>query len=307
MNKTLRYSLFLFLSITSIIFIINFLFTIFEISFHFSAISRILTLILSSIISGSAITMIIISTTPVLKNYLTTFRQLVRLDTLSHPLLLRLQKAAPSTFQHSLQVASLAHRAAGSIGADAFLTRIGAYYHDIGKIKDADFFIENRTKDTPARAVETPRELLRKIQSHVKQGLVLAKEYNLPAEVTAFIPEHHGTLLAVMPYENAKAKGENVKKKDFRYPGPKPHSKETALIMLSDAIESKMRTVENLTEENISEVIDSIINSRLEDKQLEYSGLTTSDIKLIRQAFIDEAQVLYHQRIKYPEKKESKD
>jgi putative nucleotidyltransferase with HDIG domain len=305
MNKTLRYGLFLLLGIISITFVTSFLFTLVEISFHFGSLARLITILISSIISGTIITFLVVSTAPVLKNYLTTFRQLVRLDTLSHPLLLKLQQAAPSTFQHSMQVASLAHRAAKNIGADAFLTRIGAYYHDIGKIKDADFFIENRREDSPTRQEETPKVMLKKIQSHVVEGLVLAKEYKLPEEVTAFIPEHHGTLLAAIPYQNAKEKDKTVKEKDFRYPGPKPQSKETALIMLADAIESKMRTLENLTVVNITEVVDFIINSRVKDKQLQYSGLTSTDLAKVRKAFIDEAQVLYHQRIKYPDQKQS--
>lgn len=301
MNKTARYTLFLFITITLITFGISFLFNLIGRTYEFTPVGRLFMMLFSSITGGAIVTLLVISTAPVLKNYLTTFRQLVRLDTLSHPLLLKLQKAAPSTFQHSLQVGNLANHAAKSIGADSFLTRIGGYYHDIGKIQDANFYIENRPQGQTASPGETPKSMFHKIKNHIHEGLKLAREYKLPYEVQVFIPEHHGTLVAAIPYENARKMNPKVRKSEYRYNGPKPSSKETALVMLADAIESKIRTLSEITPENITDAVDTIIDSRVSDGQLELSGLTKTDLKQVRSAFIEEAKVLYHQRIKYPD------
>lgn len=303
MNKTLRYSLLLLSAITLINFGSSFAFNIVGRTFEFSPFLRLAMMFCASLVSAFVITFIIISTAPVLKNFLTTYRQLLRLDTLSHPLLLKLQKEAPATFQHSLQVASLANKAAKAIGVDAFLTRIGAYYHDIGKLKDPDFYIENR-REGQDHDVTDPREVAYLIHSHVENGIRLAREYKLPDEVVAFIPQHHGTLLVSYLFEKAKSLNVSVKKQDFRYKGPKPLSKETAIVMLADAIESRLRTVKELTAREITHIVESTITSRLDEKQLDLSGLTKSDCTKLRLAFIESAQTVYHQRIKYPDKKE---
>lgn len=302
MNKTLRYSLLLLTAITIINFGSSFAFNVVGRTFEFSPSLRLTMMFCASLVSALVITFIIISTAPVLKNFLTTYRQLLRLDTLSHPLLLKLQKEAPATFQHSLQVASLANKAAKAIGVDAFLTRIGAYYHDIGKLKDPDFYIENR-RAGDMHDVTDPREITTMIHNHVENGIRLAREYKLPDEVIAFIPQHHGTQLVSYLYEKAKSLDKNVKKQDFRYKGPKPLSKETAIVMLADAIESRLRTVADLTPNEITHIVESTIESRLEEKQLDISGLTKSDCVKLRSAFIEAAQTVYHQRIRYPEKK----
>jgi len=302
MNKTLRYSLLLLSAITIINFGSSFAFNVVGRTFEFSPLLRLVMMFCASLVSAVVITFIIISTAPVLKNFLTTYRQLLRLDTLSHPLLLKLQKEAPATFQHSLQVASLANKAAKSIGVDAFLTRIGAYYHDIGKLKNPNFYIENR-REGQEHDITDPHEVAHLIHDHVEDGIRLAHEYKLPDEVIAFIPQHHGTLLVSYLYEKAKSLNVTVKKQDFRYKGPKPLSKETAIVMLADAIESRLRTVKELTAHEITHIVESTIASRLEEKQLDLSGLTKTDCVKIRSAFIEAAQTVYHQRIKYPEKK----
>lgn len=302
MNKTLRYSLLLLTAITIINFGSSFAFNVVGRTFEFSPLLRLTMMFCASLVSAFVITFIIISTAPVLKNFLTTYRQLLRLDTLSHPLLLKLQKEAPATFQHSLQVASLANKAAKAINADAFLARIGAYYHDIGKLNDPDFYIENR-RDGQEHDVTDPREIAHLIHNHVENGIRLAREYKLPDDVIAFIPQHHGTLLVSYLYEKAKALNAHIKKQDFRYKGPKPLSKETAIVMLADTIESRLRTVQELTLHEITHIVDSTLATRLEEKQLDLSGLTKNDCSKIRVAFIESAQTVYHQRIKYPDKK----
>ena len=255
----------------------------------------------SSVVSGTFITIIVIATAPVLKNYLITYRQLLRLDTLSHPLLLRLQQEAPSTFQHSLHVANLGHKAAKAIGADAFLTRIGGYYHDVGKMSDPKFFIENRSEQDNLDHSDSINTKVKKIHAHIKNGVKLAREYNLPQEVIKFIPEHHGTMLAVSLYNEAMNAKLHVFKKDFRYLGPKPLSKETAIIMIADGIESSVRALPETSKTKITEAVNSIIDNRLADKQLELSGLTQNDIKKIRASLIEGASIVHHPRIKYPE------
>lgn len=256
-------------------------------------------LFISAVVSGLSISFLIIVTAPVIKNYLATFRQLLRLDTLSHPLLLKMQKEAPATFQHSLQVSNLANKAAKAIGADAFLTRIGGYYHDIGKLSNPSFFIENKHPGEINEEQNDHVEVAKNIKKHIHEGIKLGHEYKLPSEVISFIPQHHGTLSLTHLYDKAKQGNGPVSIKDFRYPGPKPMSKEAAILMLADAVESKMRTYPDLSSKTINEVINSVIESRIAAKQLELCGLTKSDLQKIKIAFGESAHSLYHQRIKY--------
>lgn len=298
MNNIFRYTIFLLLIIIGINISSNFIFNLASNAYDFSPALKFSMLGFSGVLSAIITTLIIITTAPVLKNYLITFRQLLRLDTLSHPLLLKLQELAPSTFQHSLHVANLAHRAAKAIKADAFLTRIGGYYHDVGKIKNPDFYVENNKNQNQVSTL-SPVQIADKIHEHIKEGVRLAKEYNLPDEVVAFIPEHHGTLLAGNLYEKAKEEGIKVSKSEFRYPGPKPLSKETALVMISDAVESKIRSVSNLGEEEVINVVDSIIKERIEDNQFSMIGITKYEMQKIKKALIEGALIIHHQRIKY--------
>ena len=299
MNKTLRYSIVLFIVITIIVFCFNLLFSLIGRTYEFSPLGRLMMLLFSALASGLCISWLIIITTPVIKNYLATFRQLLRLDTLSHPLLLKMQKEAPATFQHSLQVANLANKAAKAIGADAFLTRIGGYYHDIGKLSNPNFFIENKRPEDINEEQDDHTQVAINIKKHIHEGIKLGQEYKLPHEVISFIPQHHGTLSLTHLYNKAKQSNTSVLKKDFRYPGPKPMSKEAAILMLADAVESILRTYPDLSDKTIDEVIHSTIESRLEEKQLELCGLSKNDLQKIKVAFSEAAHSLYHQRIKY--------
>src|SRR5439155_1582188 len=186
----------------------------------------------------------------------TTRLQLLEMSQLSSPLLLRLQDEAPSTFQHSVIVANLAEKGAYVIGADALLARVGCYYHDIGKLMRPGFFFENQFgSPNPHDALE-PTDSAGIIVDHVNEGLALARRYGLPGKVAAFIPEHHGTRLVSYFYRRAAEEEPSVSPESFRYPGPKPQSRETAIAMLADSSEAVIRASPDHTSERIHELID---------------------------------------------------
>ena len=220
-------------------------------------------------------------------------------------LLKRLQMDAPGTYHHSLMVSNLCEAAAEAIGADPILARVGALYHDIGKLKRPLFFVENQSYfliENPHNKF-TPRISKIIITAHPKDGLEIAKEYHLPQVVQNFIIQHHGEGLASYFYNQAvKEEGvENVKEEQFRYPGPKPNTKETAILMIADAVESAVRSLKNPTPEEIEGMINKIIVERLNDGQLSDSPLTLKDIKTIASTFSRILRGMQHNRIKYQE------
>ena len=212
---------------------------------------------------------------------------------------------APGTYHHSLMVSNLCEAAAEAIGADPILARVGALYHDIGKLKRPLFFVENQSYfliENPHNKF-TPRISKMIITAHPKDGLEIAKEYHLPQVIQNFIIQHHGEGLASYFYNQAvKEEGaENVKEEQFRYPGPKPNSKETAILMIADAVESAVRSLKNPTPEEIEGMINKIIVERLNDGQLSDSPLTLKDIKTIASTFSRILRGMQHNRIKYQE------
>ena len=220
-------------------------------------------------------------------------------------LLKRLQMDAPGTYHHSLMVSNLCEAAAEAIGADPILARVGALYHDIGKLKRPLFFVENQSYfliENPHNKF-TPRISKMIITAHPKDGLEIAKEYHLPQVVQNFIIQHHGEGLASYFYNQAvKEEGvENVKEEQFRYSGPKPNTKETAILMIADAVESAVRSLKNPTPEEIEGMINKIIVERLNDGQLSDSPLTLKDIKTIASTFSRILRGMQHNRIKYQE------
>lgn len=220
-------------------------------------------------------------------------------------LLKRLQMDAPGTYHHSLMVSNLCEAAAEAIGADPILARVGALYHDIGKLKRPLFFVENQSYfliENPHNKF-TPRISKMIITAHPKDGIEIAKEYGLPAVIQNFILQHHGEGLASYFYNQAlKEEGaENVKEEQFRYTGPKPNMKETAILMIADAVESAVRSLKNPTPEEIEAMIDKIIVERLNDGQLSDSPLTLKDIKTIAMTFSRILRGMQHNRIKYQE------
>lgn len=221
----------------------------------------------------------------------------------NQPLLKRLQFEAPGTYHHSLMVSNLCEAAAEAIGANPILARVGAFYHDIGKLKRPLFFVENQSYfgiENP-HAKLNPRLSKMVITAHPKDGFELAREYGLPPVLYNFVLQHHGEGLASYFYTQAIAEegAENVKEEQFRYTGPKPNMKETAILMIADAVESAVRSLKNPTNEEIENIIDKIIIERLNDGQLSDSPLTLKDIKTIAATFNRILRGMQHNRIRY--------
>ena len=223
----------------------------------------------------------------------------------NQPLLKRLQFEAPGTFAHCLMVANLCETAAEAIGADPVLARVGALYHDIGKLKRPLFFVENQTYfgiENPHTKLN-PRLSKMVITAHPKDGMDLAKEYGLPVVVQNFIIQHHGDSVASYFYNQAKLEegAEKVTEEQFRYTGPRPNMKETAILMIADSVESAARTLKDHSQEELDGMINNIIQTKLNDGQLSDSPLTLSDLKTIASALSKNLRAAHHQRIKYHE------
>ena len=233
---------------------------------------------------------------------ITTSLQLMELARPTHPLLRQLLLKAPGTYHHSILVSNMAEEAAGRIGANALLARVGAYYHDIGKTVRPYFFVDNQVEGANVHERLDPRTSAQIIISHVTDGLDLAKKYRLPSKVRDFIAQHHGTSLATYFYRQAlESDGDKVNEEDFRYPGPKPQTKETAIIMLADSCEAAVRGERPDSLEGVEELIRKIIGSKMLDGQLDECDLTLHDLDEVRGAFVSILQGVFHPRIKYPE------
>ncbi len=236
---------------------------------------------------------------------ITTSLQLVELSRPDHPLLRLILRNAPGTYQHSLQIANLAEQAAERIGANAMLVRVGALYHDAGKALHPQYFIENQLDYTNIHETLTPEASARVIIRHVPDGLELARKFRLPSRIRDFIAEHHGTLWTMYQYKRAvEAAGgdaSRVDKSQFQYPGPRPRSRETALLMLADGCEAKARSDRPKTEEDIDRIVKGLIDDRLAKGQLDETNLTLNDLTLIRESFVNTLRGVFHPRVQYPE------
>jgi len=236
---------------------------------------------------------------------ITTSLQLMELARPTHPLLRQLLLKAPGTYHHTILVSNMAEEAAGRIGADALLARVGAYYHDIGKTIRPYFFVDNQVEGVNVHERLDPRTSAQIVISHVKDGLDLAKRHRLPRKIRDFIPQHHGTSLATYFYQQAReSEGDEVNEEDFRYPGPKPQTKETAIVMLADICEAAVRAERPASIEEIEELVREIIGSKVLAGQLDECDLTLRDLDEIRNAFVNILQGVFHPRIKYPEEAE---
>jgi putative nucleotidyltransferase with HDIG domain len=231
----------------------------------------------------------------------TTRVQLMELSQLNAPLLRRLQDEAPGTFHHSIIVANLAERAADLIGADALLVRVGCYYHDIGKVVQPGFYIENQMGGMNPHDGMDPKTSARIIAQHVKGGLELARNQRLPEQVVDFIPQHHGTRLVPYFYRIASQQDPKVDESLFRYPGPKPQRRETAIVMLADSTEAMARALEDRSPEKIDATVEEVIAERLAEGELEDCDLTLRDLRTIAASFKQTLRGVYHPRIAYPE------
>ena len=240
-----------------------------------------------------------------------TNAKLLELSNPNNPLLKKLLMEAPGTYHHSILVANLAELAAEQVGGNPLLARIGAYYHDVGKTKRPYFFRENQFgKKNPHDRLK-PEVSSKIIISHVKDGSELAKEYNLPKTIHDFIVTHHGETLVKYFYLTVKNNSENpdeVKEEDFKYPGPKPMSKEQGIVMLADSTEAAVRSINEPTEEKIEKMVNNIIDDKLATGQLDNCDLTLRDISKIKKCFLKALNGIHHERIEYPDdnKKEKK-
>ncbi len=235
---------------------------------------------------------------------LTTDLTLLELSDANHPLLREMAANAPGTYTHTMQVSLLAEEAANRIGANALLCRVGAYFHDIGKIAQARYFTENQTNYNPHDEL-TAITSGRIIGEHVKQGLELGRLYKLPQRVLDFIPQHHGTTMIHFFYDKALKSfpPDKLNLDDFRYPGPKPQSREAAIVMLADGVEASVRSLSSPNEETISQIIDTVIRKRLDEDQFSECPLTFAELSAIKESFIKTIMAMRHRRVKYPGQK----
>ncbi|MDR2842414.1 MAG: HDIG domain-containing protein [Spirochaetaceae bacterium] len=253
--------------------------------------------LLNGIISG----MLVLGVLPILENALhlaTTFKLIELLD-IGSPILQRLSTSAPGTWSHSMMVATLAEEACREIGAKALLARVGAYYHDIGKIDQPDYFVENQKLYNKHNELN-PRLSATVIRSHVKLGVEKARAIGLPTDVIDIIAEHHGDSLIKWFYNAAKEKEGEVNREDFCYPGEPPRTKESAAVMLADVTEAATRTLEKPTVARLEKFIQDLFDDKVEHGQLARSALTFHDLETIKNTFVRVLVGHYHSRIEYP-------
>lgn len=257
------------------------------------------------LVDGILSAIIVTVTMPILEGLfgVVTAIKLIELSNPNQPLLRKLSFEAPGTFSHSMWVGALAEAAAEAVGGNSLLARVGAYYHDIGKAKRPYFFIDNQFGGENPHDKLSPSLSALIIASHVRDGVELAKEYRIPEAIIHFIREHHGTTLIRYFYHKAQTvdTGDGVIEEDFRYDGPKPQTKETAIVMLADASEATARTLKSVTAPAIEDVVRRVIQDRLQDGQLDESNLTLKELDVVARTFTRILIGMFHQRIEYPE------
>ncbi len=233
---------------------------------------------------------------------LTSDVTLLELSDLNRPLLRRMQLEAPGTYHHSMVVGSLAEAAAEGINANSLLARVSAYYHDIGKLAKPEYYAENEPASSRSRHEKlTPSMSALVVKSHITEGLELARRQRLPRAVRDAIPEHHGTMVMAFFYHKALELDDGARREDYSYPGPRPRSKETAILMLADGVEGASRALAEPTPSRIRGLVQRIIDERVRDGQLDDCGLTLQDLAKIREAFIPVLTAIFHVRAPYPE------
>ncbi|HKL35792.1 MAG TPA: HDIG domain-containing protein [Salegentibacter sp.] len=226
---------------------------------------------------------------------------LLELSDTNSKLLKELSEKAPGTFHHSLNVANLAEAAANEISANAMLTRVGALYHDIGKMKNPTYFSENQTSAVNSHDELSPRESAQIITDHVINGIEIAKKYNLPDRVIDFIRTHHGTTTVYFFYMKEKEQNENAVADDFRYPGPIPFSKETAILMMCDSVEAASKSLKEPTAGVIDNFVEKIINKQMKEEQFLNANITFKEIQVVKKILKRKLKNIFHLRVEYPE------
>lgn len=263
------------------------------------------------LVNGGLCALIALSLLPILESFFSRITSITLLEVgdFNRPLLRQLMLEAPGTYHHTLLVAALAEQAAEAVGANSLLCRVGMYYHDIGKLMHPEYFIENQTmrrsaKDKPEHHDKiNPSISSLVIMSHVKDGVALARAHKVPAEVARFIPEHHGTSLIKYFYMRALEQDDEqtLPPDAFRYPGPKPHSRETVIGMLADSVEAASRTIEEPTYDRLKDLVEKIVNSKFTDGQFDEAPVTLEDLRKIIDSFANSLSAMYHVRIEYPD------
>ena len=270
--------------------------------FRFANPERYLTIAACGLLSG----IITLGVLPLFEYLLqsVTNISLLELADFHHPVLQRMLLEAPGTYHHSLIVGNLSDTACATIGANALLARIGAYYHDIGKLQKPEYFIENQEMQKNKHDALSPTMSKLIIMNHVKEGIELAKKYKLQPVLWDFIRQHHGKSLVYYFYRRAledREEDQEVAEEGFRYPGPKPNSKETAIVLLADSVEAATRSLKDPTPAKIEEVVHKIINNKFIDGQLDECELTLKDIERISGVFTRILSGIYHSRVNYPQ------
>lgn len=268
--------------------------------------------VLYSLLAGVVVGLLVQGILPTIEKvfHVTTAMTLKELNDAGHPLLQRLAQESAGTYQHSLRIADMTEAAAEAIGADGLLCRVGSMYHDIGKINKPQYFIENQGGGPNKHNKLSPAMSLLIIVGHVKDGVEMAREYNLPTDVRHFIESHHGTTLVEYFYHAAKKQKEAEDKPapsefEFRYPGPKPQSKEAALMLLCDGIEGAARAMDDPTAVRLEQLVHAMATKRLMDGQFDECNLTLRDLAKVEAAVTKTLCAVYHTRIKYPDGKKS--
>jgi putative nucleotidyltransferase with HDIG domain len=230
-----------------------------------------------------------------------TYPKLLEWSDLNRPLIQRLSLEAPGTYHHTIAMANLAEAACNAIGANGLLARVGAYYHDIGKLKKPQYFVENQVKGRNPHDKLKPTTSAAIIRNHVRDGLELADEYGVPRAIRAFITEHHGTGQISYFLEKARERdGTPVPTSEFAYPGPTPQSAETAICMLADGVEASVRVLSEPTPQKIRDVIDHIVRQRMDQGQLRDAPITLKQIEIVKDQFVRVLSGMHHNRIEYP-------
>ncbi len=251
--------------------------------------------------------LLILSAAPIIYIFEKTFGflsdlTLMELSDSNQPLLRKLAEQAPGTFQHSMQVANLAEDAIRKIGGNPLLVRCGALYHDIGKLKNPQFFIENQLSGVNPHDKLDFDESAKIIIGHVTEGIKMGKKHNLPNQIIDFMRMHHGTSQALYFYKSFlnKYPDKEINIQDFTYPGPRPNTKETVVLMMADAVEAASRTIKIVNEETIEKLIDNIVSSQMANKQYDRANINFNDIAIVKSAFAKKLLSIYHARIEYP-------
>ncbi|MDR7078047.1 putative nucleotidyltransferase with HDIG domain [Neobacillus niacini] len=259
--------------------------------------------ILTAIFSGISSAVLTMGLLPLLETsfgILSTMK-LIELSNPNHPLLRKILMEAPGTYHHSVMVANLADAACEAIGANGLLARVGCYYHDIGKTKRPNFFIENQMHhDNPHDRLQ-PEKSANIIISHVTDGSAILKKYNMPKEIIRIAEQHHGTTLLKYFFHKASQGGEDVNEEDYRYPGPKAQTKESAIVGIADSVEAAVRSLNQPTPETIESLVKKIVADRLQDGQLNECDLTLKELETVSHSFCETLKGIFHSRIEYPE------